>query len=227
MNTNNLESESDDLLREQVSDDELRIILERIGQQEFGGEPATTVQDIVEGTGTDPIVIGRILGQIRKEAFEERFGLQLDDHEKRINKIEHEDRKPHVTIVNQTVVNPPLFPDAASQKERKSMENAPPNQTTNSAGFTTWQPTSKPTSSRKPSRIKRRASELSEPICAGVEEVEPSKSFDVNDLRGEDIGELLEIARERRRARESWPAIMIWSVILFFFIMVVILSSRH
>lgn len=93
-------NQPDELLRETVSDNELRIILDRIGQLEFAGEPATTVQDIVEGTGADPVVVGRILAEIRKEAFEERFGLQLkrqeqriDDHEDRIEGIEKRERK--------------------------------------------------------------------------------------------------------------------------------------
>jgi len=94
------ENQPEDLMLETVSDDELRIILERLGQQEFGGDPATTVQDVVEGTGADPIVIGRILAEIRKEAFEKRFRLQLnrqeqriDDHEDRIEGIEKREKK--------------------------------------------------------------------------------------------------------------------------------------
>lgn len=104
-------------MRETVSDDELRIILERLGQEEFGGEPATTVQDIVEGTGADPIMIGRILADVRKEEFEKRFGLQLkhheqriEEHEERIEKIEKDDRKPNVTVIQQTVISPPPPP---------------------------------------------------------------------------------------------------------------------
>lgn len=105
---------TDDLLKEVVSDGELRIILDRLGHEEFGGDPATTVQDIVEGTGADPVVIGRILADVRKEEFEKRFGLKLeqheqriDEHEERIEKIEKEERKPPVTVINQTIVNSP------------------------------------------------------------------------------------------------------------------------
>lgn len=104
----------DSLLQETVSDDELRIILDRLGHEEFGDDPATTVQDIVEGTGADPVVIGRILADVRKEEFEKRFGLQLqkheqriDEHEERIERIENEERKPPVTVINQAFVNSP------------------------------------------------------------------------------------------------------------------------
>lgn len=54
-------------MNETVTDAELRAILERIGEAEFGGNPRTTVRDIVEATSADPKSVGSILAQVRKE----------------------------------------------------------------------------------------------------------------------------------------------------------------
>lgn len=80
--------ENEELLSQTVSDVELREILERIGHEEFTGNPQPTIRDIVEGTSADASTIGRILGDIRKEDWEKRFGLKLKDHEHRIETLE-------------------------------------------------------------------------------------------------------------------------------------------
>lgn len=80
---------SEELLNEEVTPDELREILRRLGQREFGGSPNSTIRDIAEGTSADPLVIGRILAEIRNETLQKRFGLKIEEHEERIEKIEH------------------------------------------------------------------------------------------------------------------------------------------
>lgn len=78
-----------DLLNEQMSDAEVRTLLERLGSKEFGGSESATVGAVVEATGADLATVGRLLAEIRKEDFENRFGLQLKDHGRRIETLEH------------------------------------------------------------------------------------------------------------------------------------------
>jgi hypothetical protein len=77
-----------DLLAEPLSDAEVRTLLERLGSREFGGPESATVGAVVEATGSDAETVGRLLAEIRKEDFEERFGLQLKDHGRRIETLE-------------------------------------------------------------------------------------------------------------------------------------------
>ncbi len=79
---------TEDLLSEQMSDAEVRTLLERLGSKEFGGSESATVGAVVEATGTDVEIVGRLLAEIRKENFEKRFGLQLKDHGRRIDTLE-------------------------------------------------------------------------------------------------------------------------------------------
>lgn len=77
-----------DLLSEELTDGEVRTLLERLGSREFGGSESATVGAVVEATGSDPTTVGRLLAEIRKEDFEKRFGLQLKDHDQRIETLE-------------------------------------------------------------------------------------------------------------------------------------------
>lgn len=77
-----------DLLAEPLSDAEVRTLLERLGSREFGGPEDATLGSVVEATGSDAATVGRLLAEIRKEDFEERFGLQLKDHGRRIDTLE-------------------------------------------------------------------------------------------------------------------------------------------
>ena len=77
-----------DLLDEPLSDAEVRTLLERLGSAEFGGLETATLGAIVEATGSDLTTVGRLLAGIRKGEFEERFGLQLQDHGQRIETLE-------------------------------------------------------------------------------------------------------------------------------------------
>ncbi len=100
--------QNNELLQQTVTDAELREILERIGHEEFNGNPLTTIQDIAEGTSADPAAIGRILGEIRKEDWEQRFGLELKDHAKRIITLEAKQNPP--PVVPRQVLSQPMTP---------------------------------------------------------------------------------------------------------------------
>ncbi len=80
-----LEHQREELLAEEVTDAELREILDRLGQDEFGGSGQSRVGDIVELTGIPPEAIGRILADIRKDEWERRFGLRQDQIESRVD----------------------------------------------------------------------------------------------------------------------------------------------
>lgn len=77
-----------DLLAEPLSDAEVQMLLERLGSREFGGPEDATLGSVVEATGSDAATVGRLLAEIRKEDFEERFGIQLKDHGRRIETLE-------------------------------------------------------------------------------------------------------------------------------------------
>ena len=78
----------EELLSEQLTGDELREVLERLGSTEFALNDYSTVRDVVEGTGADPVSIGRALAEVRKQDFEERFASAFGEHEKRIHELE-------------------------------------------------------------------------------------------------------------------------------------------
>jgi hypothetical protein len=77
-----------ELLAEPLTDEEVRDLLERLGSKEFGGPEHATVGAVVEATGANPATIGNLLALIRKEDFEEKFGLKLEEHEERIDNLE-------------------------------------------------------------------------------------------------------------------------------------------
>jgi len=89
-NGSNDSGKLNELLSQEVTDEELRKLLERLGEIEFAWSPRTTVGDVVEATASDPLTLGRLLANIRKEDWEERFGLRLSDVENRVARIENE-----------------------------------------------------------------------------------------------------------------------------------------
>jgi hypothetical protein len=78
----------DALLVEELTSDEVQELLERLNVRDFGGSENPTVGAIVEATGSDPVTVGRLLAEIRKEDFEERFGLHLKHQDRRIESLE-------------------------------------------------------------------------------------------------------------------------------------------
>jgi len=82
-----------ELLAEPLTDEEVRDLLERLGSKEFGGSEHSTVNSVVEATGASVETVGNLLALIRKEDFEEKFGLKLEEHEERIDTLENHARQ--------------------------------------------------------------------------------------------------------------------------------------
>lgn len=61
-----------DPLAERISDNELREILQRLGEAEFGGDERATVGAVVEATGADAATILRFLGEIRQRSLDDQ-----------------------------------------------------------------------------------------------------------------------------------------------------------
>ena len=112
-----------DLLNEPLSDAEVRTLLERLGSREFGGPESATVGAVVEATGSDAATVGRLLAEIRKEDFEERFGLQLMDHGRRIETLEERTKRlePKPPMVAQQPLDPyqKIALDRLAEEERR------------------------------------------------------------------------------------------------------------
>jgi hypothetical protein len=83
-----------ELLAEELTDAELQELLRRLGQAEFGGSDPATVAAVVEATGRDLVEIGRILGDIRREAYDQRFGSRLRSYEQRLERLEDRVARP-------------------------------------------------------------------------------------------------------------------------------------
>lgn len=80
-----------DPLAERVSDVELRQVLERLGEAQFGGDERATVGAVVEATGADAATVLRILGEIRAEAIEaQRIAMAAMDQ--RVSRLETQRR---------------------------------------------------------------------------------------------------------------------------------------
>lgn len=75
------ESQKQELLNEEVLDEEVREILERLSSAELGGSELATIGAIAEATGASPNLIGRMLAEIRQENLDERFGKTLRKHQ--------------------------------------------------------------------------------------------------------------------------------------------------
>jgi hypothetical protein len=73
-----------ELRQQEITDAELRELLERLGQEEMGGSGLSRVGDVVEATGASSQVIGRMLADIRKDDWERRFGLRQEVVEKKV-----------------------------------------------------------------------------------------------------------------------------------------------
>ncbi len=93
MNRQTTQEQLNELLIQEITDDELKELLRRLGEIEFAWNPKTTIRDVAEATSADPVLLGRLLADIRKEDWEERFGLRVEDHEDRLERIEEEQRQ--------------------------------------------------------------------------------------------------------------------------------------
>ena len=109
-----------ELQSEPLSDQEVHELLDRLGAKEFGGSEQATIGAVAEATGSDAVTIGRLLAEIRKEDFEKRFGLQLGEHEARLETLEERtDRIQRAErTAEQTVRAKPMDPYAEAAIER-------------------------------------------------------------------------------------------------------------
>ncbi len=98
----------EELLLEELTPDEVREVLQRLGSEELGGSENSRVLDVVELTGTEPVQVGRILADIRKEDWEERFGAILDSHSNRIDRLERSKTTEQKSYVPRRPANPDL-----------------------------------------------------------------------------------------------------------------------
>ena len=76
-----------EIQEEQISPAEVREILERLAVHEFG-DGISTLGSLAEGVGASPLVVARILGDIRKRNLDELFGARLNGFEQRITENE-------------------------------------------------------------------------------------------------------------------------------------------
>ncbi|MEZ5162656.1 MAG: hypothetical protein R2688_02685 [Fimbriimonadaceae bacterium] len=77
-----------ELLKEELTDSEVREILDRLSADELGGSEKATVGAVCEATGVGPMVVGRMLAEIRQTNLQELFGHRIDSHEQKISKLE-------------------------------------------------------------------------------------------------------------------------------------------
>ncbi|MCB0826194.1 MAG: hypothetical protein KDC26_08385 [Armatimonadetes bacterium] len=77
-----------ELLNEELTDSEVREILDRLSVAELGGSEKATVGAVCEATGVGPRVVGRMLAEIRQTNLHELFGHRIDSHEQKISKLE-------------------------------------------------------------------------------------------------------------------------------------------
>ncbi|MBS1711511.1 MAG: hypothetical protein JSS71_07300 [Armatimonadetes bacterium] len=76
------------VLDERVSEEEARILLQRLAVQEISGAP--TLSAVCEASGATPEVAGRILADIRGTTWQELFGRRVSAIERRLQ--DHDER---------------------------------------------------------------------------------------------------------------------------------------
>jgi hypothetical protein len=79
------EIDLEELAREELTNEEVREILERLSVAEFAGGDHPTLRDVSEATGVDLLAVGKILREIRQENLGELFGDRLDEHGQRLD----------------------------------------------------------------------------------------------------------------------------------------------
>ncbi|MBX3119823.1 MAG: hypothetical protein KF784_12210 [Fimbriimonadaceae bacterium] len=75
------------LLAEEMSQEELRILLKRLGEQEFG-EPNPTIGAVVEATGADALTVSKMLRAIRNENLDEKIEKALGPRDQKIENLQ-------------------------------------------------------------------------------------------------------------------------------------------
>lgn len=79
--------EARDPLSERVSDAELREVLKRLGEAQFGGDERATVGAIVEATGVDAATVLRLLGEVRQKEIDAQRRF-IEGLERRVLRLE-------------------------------------------------------------------------------------------------------------------------------------------
>ncbi|MEI7576226.1 MAG: hypothetical protein WCK51_04985 [Armatimonadota bacterium] len=78
-----------DLLNEQVHPDELQELLARLAATDtLFAEPVPTIRDVAEATDASPLLIGRILSELRKDVDAARLIREIDDFRARLSSLE-------------------------------------------------------------------------------------------------------------------------------------------
>ena len=88
-----VESEFDRHVLEQLeaielTPEEVRAVLDRLGQAEFRMDANSTLGDVVEATGADPSDVAMALQVVRGHDLTRVYGQRIDDHERCIGKLE-------------------------------------------------------------------------------------------------------------------------------------------
>ena len=77
-----------ELLNEELTDSEVREILDRLSVAELGGSEKATVGAVCEATGVGPMVVGRMLAEIRQTNLHKLFGHRIDRLETTVTDFE-------------------------------------------------------------------------------------------------------------------------------------------
>lgn len=79
-----------DLLNEQVHPGELQELLARLAATDaLFAEAVPTIRDVAEATDASPLLIGRILSELRKDVDAVRLIREIDDFRARLSSLEH------------------------------------------------------------------------------------------------------------------------------------------
>lgn len=121
MNVNSMNTEFLTLLNEEMTEEELRKLLQRLGQEEFR-EPLPTIGAVVEVTGVDAYLVAQALRGIRSETFQERIRRAFEKRDESITNLE--DRTTHLETSFSSLRESVHFrPNAAPPIARSPVEN--------------------------------------------------------------------------------------------------------
>jgi hypothetical protein len=105
-----------DLLNEEVQTDELQELLSRLAATEaLFSEPIPTIRDVAEATDASPLLIGRILSQMRGPDQVAELKGRMEGFEARLRELEADPKRSH----SQSMPIPPLFRNSSSGSTSK------------------------------------------------------------------------------------------------------------
>ncbi|MCB0826190.1 MAG: hypothetical protein KDC26_08365 [Armatimonadetes bacterium] len=113
------------LMREELTDGEVSEILTRLSYNEFGGSEKATVGAVCEATGAGPLVVGRMLAEIRQTNLDELINQRFEAFEDRVDeqdeKLKHHARKIGA-LESRLLHRKPRPAPAIAQKEEENEE---------------------------------------------------------------------------------------------------------